>query len=494
LALLALIAGPGIAFCFPQVRQLAAVALDRLKPAHADDDGHDHAEGTCASQEECGHDHEKETDGHEGHNHEEEGLAESHADDHKHDEAEAVKLSAKAQENVGLRLEKVALRPFERTISVPAIVVERPGRTSLQVAAPLTGVITRIWPLQGETVTPGQPLFDLRLTHEEVVEAQTEFLRTAEELDVLEREIARLEKVSADGAIAGKTLLERKYEQQKLLAAQRSQRQRLLLHGLSPQQVDGILAKRTLLGEITVAVPQNPGETGPRAKVARTPNAPEPNPECVLQVVELKADQGQHVKAGDPLCVLADYTELSIQGKAFEQDAPALDRALGNDWRVTAVIDSGGRQRQTVSDLRIMYVANKLAPESRAFLFYVQLPNKVVARRQTADGHRFSAWQFKPGQRVELLVPAERWADRIVLPVSAVVQDGPESYVFEENEGHFDRRSVRVEYRDQFSAVIANDGTLTPGKTVIISGAYRVHLAMKNKAGGAPDPHAGHNH
>ena len=106
-------------------------------------------------------------------------------------------------------------------MTVPAMVVERPGRSSIQVAAPLTGVVTRVWPLQGETVAPGQPLFDLRLTHEEVVEAQAEFLKTAEELDVVQREIDRLEKVAADGVISGKTLLERKYEQQKLPAAQR---------------------------------------------------------------------------------------------------------------------------------------------------------------------------------------------------------------------------------------------------------------------------------
>jgi hypothetical protein len=81
-----------------------------------------------------------------------------------------------------------------------------------------------------------------------------------------------------------------------------------------------------------------------------------------------------------------------------------------------------------------------------------------------------------------------------VLPVNAVVQDGPESYVFEENDGHFDRRAVRVEYRDENSVVLANDDALTLGKKIIVSGSYQVHLAMKNKAGGAPDPHAGHNH
>ena len=472
----------------PEFRQLVAATLNGVKPAHTPDDGHDHAgEAPDAhGKAEAGHDHAGEAPGaHDGeedaHDHADEPPGEK-VPDHKHIEADAVTLSQAAQANVGLQLAKVELRPFERTITVPAIVVERPGRTNIQVAATLTGVITQVWPMQGEAVTPGQPLFDLRLTHEEVVEAQAEFLKTAEELDVVQREIDRLEKVAADGFVPGKTVLERKYEQQKLQAAHRSQRQRLLLHGLSAQQVDGILTKRTLLSGLTIAVPGQSND-GPKDAAER-----------LLQVQELKVEKGQHVKAGDPLCVLADHSQLFIQGKAFEQDAPVLDKAANDDWRVTAVIDANGPSRQTVPDLPLLYVAGKVEPESRAFLFYVQLPNKLIRNRQTPDGHRFSAWQFKPGQRVELLVPVERWADRIVLPVNALVQDGPESYVYEKNDGHFDRRSVRVEYRDRFSAVIANDGALTLGKMVIVSGSYQVHLAVKNKAGGAPDPHAGHNH
>jgi membrane fusion protein, heavy metal efflux system len=446
--------------------------------------GHNHAEEVPAASDEAAHDHANEAPGAHGPAeaaHEEAGHTESPASDHKHDEAAAVKLSAAAQENVGLRLAAVELKPFERTMTVPAMIVERPGRSNIQVAAPLTGVVTRVWPLQGETVTPGQPLFDLRLTHEEVVEAQAEFLKTAEELDVVQREIDRLEKVASDGVVSGKTLLERKYEQQKLQAAHRSQRQRLLLHGLAVEQVDGILSNRTLLSELTIRVPE-PSREGTNDAAAG-----------VLQVQELKVENGQHVKAGDPLCVLADHAQLFIQGKAFEQDAPVLNKAADNEWRLTAVIDGGNGPRQTVTDLQLLYVANKIEPDSRAFLFYVQLPNKLI-RNQETGGHRFSAWQFKPGQRVELLVPVERWTDRIVLPVNAVVQDGPETFVFEKNDGHFDRRTVRVEYRDEYSVVIADDGALTPGKQVIAAGAYQVHLAMKNKAGGAPDPHAGHNH
>lgn len=492
---LAVLVGLGAAgFHWPKVRTVVASTLVKwIDKDHDDDADHDHAASGCS------HDHKREEHAaaailaakkpvspdkpagkaQDDHDHEE---ADHKDADHKHEEAAAVNLSENAQSNVGLRLGKVELRPFERTITVPGMVVERPGRSELQVSAPLTGVVTRIWALQGETVVPGQPLFDLRLTHEEVVEAQAEFLRTAEELDVVRREIARLEKVAADGAIAGKTLLERKYEQQKLEGNSRAQRQRLLLHGLSTTQIQTIETSRTLLSTFTVNVPSLTDEPAAAGTSSQ------------LQVEELKVLNGQHIKAGDPLCVLADHARLYIQGKAFEQDAAILDRASGSNWTLTAVVEATGQERTLVKNLSIVYLANKVDPESRALLFYVELPNQVIRRRQASDGRHFSAWQFKPGQRVDLLVPIEHWDDRIVLPLAAVVQDGAESYVFEKNAGHFDRRSVCVEYRDQYSVVVANDGTLMPGKEVIVSGAYQVHLAMKNKAGGAPDPHAGHNH
>jgi hypothetical protein len=95
---------------------------------------------------------------------------------------------------------------------------------------------------------------------------------------------------------------------------------------------------------------------------------------------------------------------------------------------------------------------------------------------------------------MELRVPVESWPERIVLPVTAVVEEGAEAFVYKRNGDHFDRVAVHVEYRDQTSAVIANSGPIKPGDVVAAKGAYQMHLALKNKAGGGVDPHAGHNH
>ena len=145
-------------------------------------------------------------------------------------------------------------------------------------------------------------------------------------------------------------------------------------------------------------------------------------------------------------------------------------------------------------DSKLLYLADQIDPESRAFHFYLELPNKIVLDQTACTGRRFIEWQFKPGQRMELRVPVEEWKDRIVLPVDAVVDEGAEMYVYRQNGDHFDRVPVHVEYRDRNDVVIANDGALFPGDIVAGQGAYQIHLALKNKSGGGIDPHAGHNH
>ena len=82
----------------------------------------------------------------------------------------------------------------------------------------MTGVVGTVHVVQGEAVEPGTLLFTVRLTHEDLVQAQAAFLKTLGELDVEDREIIRLTKLDRTGVIAGKTLLARKYSKQKLEA------------------------------------------------------------------------------------------------------------------------------------------------------------------------------------------------------------------------------------------------------------------------------------
>ncbi len=413
-----------------------------------------------------------EEDGHDGHDH-------GHAG---HDEASSLELSPQARKNAGLETATITLEPYVRTVTMPAMVVGRPGRSHIEVTATLGGRVTRVYPIEGEAVEPGQPLFDLRLTHEELVRAQSEFLRSAEELDVELQEIKRLEPLYETGAVPGKRLLERQYQKRRLDAALNSQRQSLLLHGLTSQQVNDIQEKRVLVQGLTVVTPEHPK------------NGYEVTPDHPFTVRTLNVKPGQNIDAGDPLCLLADYADLYIEGRAFEQDSDELMRAAREGWEITASRDDNSEQPEVVEGLKIVYVDNEVDPDSRSLRFYVGLPNETVYASTSSDGHRFLTWRYKPGQRMQLHIPVEQWPDRIVLPVDAVAKEGVEYYVFQQNGDHFDRVPVQVEYQDQFSTVIANDGSIFPGDIVAISGAHQLQMALKNKAGGGVDPHAGHNH
>ncbi len=398
------------------------------------------------------------------------------------DHLTSLEVSEQGRKSIGLTLAAVELRDFARTVSLPAIVVERPGRSEVTVSAPMAGIVAHIHPIRGEAVRPGDPLFELRLTHEDVTEKQSSVLRAVEELDVLQREIARLQQVAASGAVAGKTLLERQYEQQRLEAALRADKQALLLHGLTEEQVASIMDRKELLFALTLATPPfiNHGS--------------EHEHDDFYEVAQVFVKQGDHVAAGTPLAGLTDYCLLHVEGRAFEYDAMALNAAISEKRTVSVLVAGSGKQRTELRGLRLLNIEGRIDPQSRALRFYVALPNELVRNERTPDGHRFVAWRFRPGQRVDVVLPVEQWTDRIVVPVAAVVRDGVESFVFMERGRRFQRTTVHVEHQDEQWAVLANDGTLFPGDAVAVDGAYQIHLAMKAQAGGGPDPHAGHHH
>ena len=411
-------------------------------------------------------------------------------------------LSKQAMLNLGLTqefLRPVELSTYRKTISIPGSIVERPGQSLIQVSTPMTGVITEVAAFRGAAVEPGQLLFRIRLTHEDLVQSQTDLVKALGELDVENREIARLQVVTDSGAIAGKSLLERKYAKEKLEALLQAQRETLRLHGLSPRQVEQISRDRRLLSELSVTVPaadQKPGELQLTDRSGRQPVAfiaEEPATQAgpsMLIIESLDVQRGQSVEQGGKLCVLADYSRLYIEGRAFEQDIEAVNSVLSKGWNVSAVLTGG----TTIGELPLSFVSSEIDPESHTLRFYVDLPNAVLRDSVNADKQRFVTWKYKPGQRLQLRIPVEEWPNQIVLPVDAVAAEGAESFVFRRNGRTFQRVSVQVLHTDQTSVVIANDGSVSPGEVVALRSSHQMQMAIKNKSGGAIDPHAGHNH
>ncbi len=437
------------------------------------------------------------------HAHEEDGH--DHAG---HSESTSLELTPQSLKNLGLSadyLRPIQLSNFYRTVTIPAIVVVKPGRTDIQVSSPMIGIVQHVHAASGEAVVPGDMLFEVRLTYEDLVDTQTQLLKNLADVDVEEREIARLEEVTRSGAVASKLLLERQYALQKLQSLIGAQRAALKLHGLSEEQIGTIVREQRLLRDLTIVAPEidnhSHEENNLRLSDRRfmsasyqQPNQPAVPHEPVPLIVErLSASKGQGVQAGERLCTLSDYSSLYIEGRAFEQDAPAIAEVAAKGWPIEAIIP-GAAGQETVTNLTLAFVANAVDPQSRTLSFFVNLPNTKLRDQKTPDGQRFVTWKYRVGQRLEVRVPVEAWEQQIVLPVDAAVKDGADWFVFQQNGDHFDRVAVHVKYRDQRYVVIENDGAIYPGDVIALRSAHQMQMAIKNKAGAGADPHAGHNH
>lgn len=444
----------------------------------------------------------------------EEGHAE-HAEHADHDDsAEFLELSRAAQLNLGLTREfvqPIVLQPFHRSLTVPAVVTSRPGRTQLHVSTPMTGIITHVHAVTGETVYPGELLFEIRLTHEDLVDNQMQFLETLEALDVEEAQVALYEGV---GTVEGSLLRDRIYARDQLLAKKLALGEALKLHGLSDRQVEWIAENRRLLDTLQVVAPStdvhSPDEELRLSGVELVPvscddaaagdDAPHPEEysreaeKPSLLIESLEVHKGESVMAGDELCVLADYRELFIEGQAFEHDSQSVLNAAEEGWNFVALVD-GTESTTELADLRLAYVSNLIDPITRVLPFYVHLENEIVVDTTNGENQRFVTWRFRPGQRLRIQIPLAIEDDQIVLPAEAVAQDGAEFYVFRQNgPERFDRVSVQLLYRDHETVVVAQDGAISVGDYIARRAAHEMQMAIKNKSGGAIDPHAGHSH
>ena len=418
--------------------------------------------------------------------------------------AMSLELTPQARLNLGLTdetLQPIRLQSYRRAITVPAVVVAKPGRSQIIVSSPLNGVVTHVHAVTGEAVMPGELLFEVRLTYEDLVETQTQFLKTISELEVESREIARLEKVTQSGAISGKLLLDRRYAKEKLEALLRSQREALRMHGLSDRQVEAIGKDGKLLRDLKVIAPgidqHSEDEHEEELRLSQNPYHPVSLVQAAthkpLVIDQLQVHKGQAVVAGEMLCSLSNYSQLFIEGKAFEQDMAAVTQAVEQGWTVEAIFPDA-RGKVIVDGLKLAFVGNAIDPASRTLSLFVELPNEILRDEVNDEQQRFITWKYRVGQRLELRVPVEQWENQIVLPVDAVVKEGADWFVFQQNGKHFDRVPVHVQYRDQTSVVIANDGSIFPGDVIARKSAHQMQMAIKNQSGGAVDPHAGHSH
>lgn len=363
-------------------------------------------------------------------------------------------VSEQAQKNLGLMSKPVMAETFWKTISVPGMVVDRPGLSDRGIIAPVTGVVTSINRVPGDTVRPGEALFTLKLLSESLYLTQSDLFKTSEEVKIAEEKFSRVKKLAAIGTESQMTLIEVESQLKRLGVAIKAYRQDLYNRGLSTQQIEGI-TQGTFVSEISVAAP-----TTVLSERAGPNLPPRPVLATVFELQELKVELGQQVQAGQTLCLLANHQNLSIEGRAFRDETDLLERSVQEGWPVEVDFQEGeaGVWGPAPQDFQIRHIANNIDPVNRTFAFLLPLSNqvKVVER----EGRTQFLWRFRPGQKVLLRIRVNDMKNVFVLPADAVVREGPEAFVFTQNANTFEKVEIRVLLQDRTRVVIANDGSL----------------------------------
>ncbi|MBS1985336.1 MAG: efflux RND transporter periplasmic adaptor subunit [Bdellovibrionales bacterium] len=446
-------------------------------------------------------------------------VAASEADEHAgHDhgggEAKPVlTLSDQAKENLGLEMAEIQLSDYWRTIQIPGVVSEQQGHSERRIPATVAGIVTKLYIFPGQSVRPGDPLMDVQPTSELLTAAQAALLRTLQDIELIDIELKRITPLVESGALPAKNKIEKEYERRRLESQQLVQTQELLVRGLAPDQIGTIVESKILIRKFTVRVPggkvpamdakallELPRRGAPRIMMAALVHevSPVKEPEDLIYSVEsIDVFPGKLVQPGDVLVDLALHTELNIAGQAFERDSPLILRTMQEKWGVTATFETADGTPLTRDNMKIRYLESTVDGLSRIQKFHIPLVNQILRETTNDDGIAYHAWLFRPGQRVRLSVPVEKLTERIVLPADAVIQEGADAYVFRTNGKLLERTAVVLEHLDGRTAVIKNDGTLTPDFDVVAKNhAYQLNLELKKKLGegGGGGGHEGHNH
>lgn len=444
--------------------------------------------------------------GEEEHSHNHAGGGHSHGpNSHQHppddlshaEEDQFLELSEKARHSLGIQLAELVRSDYARSLRVPGKVVAIPGVTGLDVTAKVSGQVSKIFALEGQAVRPGSPLFEVRLMHEDAITAQIELLDALAKLEVVNAELKRLEDLQekSEGTVAGIRIVQQKNERGHLQHTIASRRQLLVLLGIPSEDVAGFVERHRHQHHDMNGGSSSEPELPPLLDSVVI-HAPQPVRDDAasgaLYVVEkLQARVGQHVELASTLCRLGDYSNLHIEATAFEQDLGILRRAINNSWQAAVKVEL----RDTVAgrdDLSILYIAPEIDSESRAARFYLALSNELLSPAPTTEDHPFVDWKYRPGQRVEVHVPIEEFRSQLVLPADAIARDGVHQYVFVVDDEHAHQQEVAIQYRDEDVAVLAESEQALEGKTIVVSGAYQLKLALLNRSS-EPVPH-GHKH
>jgi membrane fusion protein, heavy metal efflux system len=334
-------------------------------------------------------------------------------------------LGPEAVARAGIKTAPVTVGSTSMEVVVPGSVMANSYR-EVKVAPIAAGVVTKVNVELGASVRRGQPLATIFST--DLADAQTRYLSMAAMLEADHKKLDRTQALAAIGAASRQELEEVTAVHASHETEVEAARQRLLLLGLTADQVQGLRGPGQVVSSVTVPAPIDGIVTGRSANL------------------------GQVIGMSQELFVVTDLSEVWAVGELYEQDFRAV--GVGSEAVITTPAYPGTKLQG-----RVTYIDPRVDPQSRTAKIRVALAN--------ADG------QLRLGMYVNVSFRTQA-GDRVVLVPKAAVQAlGDRQVVFvaaKDEDGKFIQRTVRLGPPvGEFYAVVSG---LRPGETVVTEGSF----------------------
>jgi RND family efflux transporter MFP subunit len=349
-----------------------------------------------------------------------------------------ITLTSDAVARAGIKTAPAQSERAVQSFTVPGTVMSNAYRET-RVNGLVGGVITRVSAELGSPARRGEPL--AVIFSNELAEAQMKYLSMRAMLEADRQKHERVDKLVALGAASRQELEEVTAVHAAHETEAAAARQRLLLLGLTPEQVAQHTDASHVISEVVVRSPADG------------------------VVITRSINPGQVVGAGQDLFVVADLSTVWVIGDLYEKDFGSV----GVGSPATVIVPAA--PRETLRG-RVAYIDPRVDPATRTAKVRVEAPNR-------AGGLRL-------GMYVNLAFESGGGERRVMIPRSAVQSVGERTVVYvpvEENEGQFVERSVTLgpAIGDRVQVM---DG-LRPGEPVVAEGSFFLRAeATRARSGG----------
>ena len=323
-------------------------------------------------------------------------------------------------------------RPVSETLRVAGRIEADETRLA-RISAPVTGRIVELEAVEGQRVRKGQVLATIYST--ELASAQSGFLKAHTQLQAAERAVGRATQLLQADVIGKAELQRRESERVQASADLAAAREQLRVLGFSDVDIDKLGQSRTL---------------NSTSHILSTIDG---------IVLERSATIGQVVQAVQTVFVISDLSRVWLIADVPEQSSGNL--RVGKLVEAEIPAFPGEKIRGQLS-----FVSAMVNPETRTVRTRMNLPNPQ--------------WRYKPAMlaNITLMDGAER---RTVVPVTAVVRENNEDYVFVETAPNtFTLR--KVELGEETGDIRVVMGGVSTADKVVMDGAFHLNNERKRAA------------